>query len=351
MTAALPSPRPLPTAPSLRWGVLAPGHIAHRAVAATHQYSAQRFVAVGSRSRERAERFAGTHGLERAYGSYRALVEDPTVDVVYIASPHSSHAELALLAIGAGKHILVEKPFAATGPEAQSIAAAAQNAGVFAMEAMWTRYLPQADVIRQLLEARAVGDVQMVTADFGFGARFDPSSRLFDPNQAGGALLDAGIYPLSFASSILGAPSLLTAAGTIAPTGVESDAMLLLDHPRGKSSISTSITASMPVRATILGNEGRIEVHSPFIGANGVTLVTESQNSAAASWEGRRYPDLHDALHYQMDALARFVAADLKESPVHSLEETVAIVSVIDDASSQIRCGAATRSAPALTRR
>ena len=270
---AFPEPRPLSPAPALRWGLMAPGGIASRFVDALHAHSPQRFVAVGSRSKERAGRFATEHGIERAYGSYEEVADETRVDAVYIASPHSAHKDLALLAITAGKHVLIEKPMAASAAEAQVIADAARAAGVMAMEAMWTRYLPQADVIRQLLAAGEVGDVHLVSADFGFAATFDPAHRLFDPVQAGGALLDAGVYPISFASSVLGAATSVTAVGGLALTGVDCDAALVMDHSGRYSTALTSITSSLPTRATIMGSKGRIDVDAPFFAPGGLTLT------------------------------------------------------------------------------
>ena len=336
---SIPEPRPLPPVPALRWGLMAPGGIASRFADALHAHSPQRFVAVGSRSAERAERFAAKHGIECAYGSYEEVAAETRVDAVYIASPHSAHKDLALLAITAGKHVLIEKPMAASAAEAQVIADAARAAGVMAMEAMWTRYLPQADVIRQLLAAGEVGDVRFVSADFGFAATFDPAHRLFDPAQAGGALLDAGVYPISFASSVLGAATSVTAVGGLAPTGVDCDAALVMDHGGRYSTALTSITSSLPTRATIMGSKGRIDVDAPFYAPGGLTLTAGNglgPDTQAAHWEDRTYADPYSALHYQADVLARYAAAGRTELPVHPLDEVVAVLGAIDEARRQL---------------
>ncbi len=336
---AVPEPRPLPPAPALRWGLMAPGGIASRFVDALHAHSPQRFVAVGSRSAERAERFATEHGIERAYGSYEEVAGETRVDAVYIASPHSAHKDLALLAITAGKHVLIEKPMAASAAEAQVIADAARAAGVMAMEAMWTRYLPQADVIRQLLAAGEVGDVHLVSADFGFAATFDPAHRLFDPAQAGGALLDAGVYPISFASSVLGAATSVAVVGGLALTGVDCDAALVMDHSGRYSTALTSITSSLPTRATIMGSKGRIDVDAPFFAPGGLTLTGGNglgPDTQAARWEDRTYAQPYSALHYEADALARYAAVGRTESPIHTLDEVVAILRTIDEARRQL---------------
>jgi predicted dehydrogenase len=340
MTLTLPAPRPLPVGPSLRWGVMAPGGIAGRFVTALHAHTTQRVAAIGSRSLERAQEFAGRHGAERSYGSYEALAADPAIDVVYVASPHSEHARLALLAIAAGKHVLIEKPFAASEEEASTIAEHARSGGVLAMEAMWTRYLPQADIVRQLLADGAVGDIELVTADFGFQLPFDPHSRIYDPDLAGGALLDAGVYPLSFVSSVLGAPRDLVARGTLAPTGVESKATILLtyrDSPAHGVAM-TATTASYPVTATIAGSGGRIDVLRPFIATSGVRLSGAGwgRDADVAEWHDTRYSGVYDAMHYEADALATYVGEGRTESPIHPLDETVSIIATIDETRRQI---------------
>src|SRR3954454_22072206 len=190
-SARTPDPR---DAPVLRWGILGPGEIAGDFADALARHTGQRIVAVGSRSRDRAAAFAAQHGIPRVHQGYESLVSDGEVDVVYVATPHSEHARNALTAIAAGKHVLVEKPLAVTADLARTIAAAADAAGVFAMEAMWTRFLPQTDVVAQLLERGDLGRPALAVADFAGGPVSAPGGRLLDPEQGGGALLDLGVY-------------------------------------------------------------------------------------------------------------------------------------------------------------
>ncbi|MGN6741693.1 MAG: Gfo/Idh/MocA family protein, partial [Amnibacterium sp.] len=228
--AALPETRvPDPAdAPELRWGVLGPGEIAGDFVAALQRHTRQRVVAVGSRSTDRAASFAERYDVPHVHTGYEALVADPDVDIVYVATPHSEHTRNALLAIEAGKHVLIEKPVATTAANARRIFDAAAAAGVFAMEAMWTRFLPQTDVVAQLLGSGALGELSLATADFaGGGATRDPSSRLLDPDQGGGALLDLGVYVAWWTQFALGTPQEVTARGALGPTGVDEQAVLL----------------------------------------------------------------------------------------------------------------------------
>lgn len=337
---ALPSPRfPDPSdAPVLRWGVLAPGSIAHDFVSAVQQHTGQQVVAAASRRLFRAQQFAKEFGIARAYGSYEELVADPEVDIVYIAATHNAHEELALLAISAGKPVLVEKPIATSAESAHRIADAARVAGVFAMEAMWTRYLPHMDVARQLLADGALGPVELVAADFGFPAEYDPLSRMFDPALAGGALLDLGVYTVSFAQFAL--PSLLTAStvhayGRLARTGVDAQSTLVLETDGGAQAVlSTSLFTATPQAASISGREGRIDVASPFWAPS--DLLFSPQEGEPAEYLGPRGIRGRDGFAFEAAAVARYVAEGRTESPLHGLNEAVAALRILDEARRQL---------------
>jgi predicted dehydrogenase len=324
--------------PSLRWGAVGTGWIARLFAFALHAHTTQRIRAVAGRNAERTTAFATEFGIERAHASTDALVSDADIDVVYVATPHPSHREIALHAIAAGKHVLVEKPLAMSATEGADIAEAASAAGVFAMEAMWTRYLPQSDIVRQLLTDGVIGDVDLVMADFGFASPYDPKHRLWDPSLGGGALLDAGVYPLSFASSVIGSPSTIAASGVMTNTGVDARAAVHLTTPSGANALlATSIVSALPVRATIVGSAGRIEIPSPFFGPTGVRLVQGSIGSETTlAWSDTAFETLHEGLCHQATALASYVADGRTESPLHGLDETISILSTIDEARRQV---------------
>ncbi len=201
MTAGAPDPF---DAPPIRWGILAPGRIAGKFADAVARLTASRVVAVGSRELLRAQTFAREHGIPEAYAGYEGLVADPSVDAVYVVPPHSHHRDLAVLALQAGKPVLVEKPLARDGAEVDEIFNAAQTAGAFAMEAMWTRFLPHMVGVRAAIAHGAIGEPVAVEADNGQAFAFDPTSRLYDPALAGGAVLDLGVYPVALAVDLLG---------------------------------------------------------------------------------------------------------------------------------------------------
>jgi predicted dehydrogenase len=314
-------------APPLRWGVLAPGRIAGSFVDALARCTRQRLVAVGSRSLDRAQAFASANGAERAHGSYEDLLADPEVDIVYVASPHSEHAAQSLLAIAAGKPVLVEKPFTRNADEANLVARAAKSAGVFAMEAMWTRFLPQTDVIRQLLADDVLGEVLTVLADHGQIFDFDPASRIFDPALAGGALLDLGVYPISFASFVLGEPDSVLATGSLTDTGVDAQVSMVLTSGRAQSCLNTTLLAKTPTTASISGTLAALAVEGSFY-APGVLTLTAN--------DGRRLVrDVdpitgHLGMSFEAAHAATLLADGATESPLMSLDETTSVLRTID---------------------
>jgi predicted dehydrogenase len=326
---------PLDQAPALRWGILATGWIASQFAESLHRHSGQIVAAVASRDADRAEQFARQHGIPAYYPSYEALVAASDIDVVYVAAPHSEHARLALLAIEAGKPVLVEKPFTTTADEARLVVEAARRNQVFAMEAMWTRYLPQSDVARQLLAAGALGGIQLVLADHG--QLLPRDGRLFKPELGGGALLDLGIYPISFASAFLGAPRTVQVLGSMSD-GVDAQCTITLGYGQAgvQAELSTSVLAKTPNRAAIAGTHGLLEFGSPFFAPTTLSYSDIGLESEPTSRPVDRDTPMHEALCYQAVALARYLDEGRSESPLHPLDEVIAIMQTVDDARHQL---------------
>ena len=335
LPAHLPEPThtPLRGGTALRWGVLAPGTIADAWVTTVHAHTDQRVVAVASRTAERAQAFAAKHGIARAYDAYEHLVADPDVDVVYIAPPHTEHARLALMAIAAGKHVLVEKPLATSEAEARTIADAARTANVFAMEAMWSRFLPQTTIVRRLLDDGVLGDLRLAGADFGEVFGYDPASRAFDPALGGGALLDIGIYSLWFTTFALGAPDRASAHGSLAPTGVEEQATVVTTHGAAIGIATSTMMASTPNVAAVTGERARIEIDRPFWEPGGFRLVQGTDERLFTDPSTLRY---RDGLAYQATAVAAHIAEGRTEAPEHPLERSLELLRIIDDARAQL---------------
>lgn len=340
MTFSFPSPRIIDpeSTPRLGWGIVGAGWIAGSFARSLQQHTPQSVVAVCSRTQAKAEALARTHGVDRVYAELDDLLADDAVDVVYVSTPHTEHAPIALAAIAAGKHVLVEKPFAESAERARQIADAARAARVFAMEAMWTRYNPHIDVVRQVLAEGMIGAVESVFADFGFVAPFDPGSRMWNAAVGGGALLDAGVYPISFVSSVLGDPEEVLATGTVTSTGVDATAGLVLGYGSGATAqVHTSMTSLLPVRASIVGTEGRIDLPSMFFAAREVSVSRpRGAGVDTATWAGLSFPGGGADLSFEATALASYVGEGRTESPLHSLDETIAIVALIEKVRGQI---------------
>lgn len=316
----------------LRWGILATGGIAH-SFAHDLRTAGLDLAAVGSRSAASGERFAAEFSVPRVHASYEALVSDPDVDIVYVSTPHPMHAENAILALEHGKHVLVEKPFTLTGAEAAAVRDVAAKTGLLAMEAMWTRYLPHMARIREIVAAGTLGDVRALLADHTQKISSDPAHRLNDIDLGGGALLDLGIYPVSFAWDILGAPETVTASATLGATGVDDEVATIFTHAGG--AVSTSLSASHaagPNTASIVGTEARIDIDRVWYTPTSFRVVTPD-GEVIESYETRI-----DGRGMQFQALAaeQYVASGAHDSDILPIDETVAIMGTLDEVRRQI---------------
>lgn len=256
----------------VRWGVAGLGPLADKVMRDLALVPDAVLAAVGSRSAERAEAFAAAHAAlagrgraPAAHGSYRALTQDPDVDVVYVATPHPHHRALALAALAAGKAVLVEKSFTVTPAATREIVEAARAAGSFAMEAMWTRFCPAVTRLRELVADGAIGDIRTVTADLGPRHPVDPATQAYQPERGDGLLFHQGVYTVSFAQMLLGSPEAVVAHGVLHETGVDVEESVLLRHPGGRSALLfTSLRSPAPGEARILGTAGWIQIPPRF---------------------------------------------------------------------------------------
>lgn len=310
----------------IRWGILGPGNIARQFATGLEALPAAELVAVGSRSQDRADSFGDQFDIPRRHASYEDLAADPDVDIIYVATPHTLHRDNSILCLEAGKHVLCEKPFAVNARQAADVIAVARERSLFLMEAMWTRFLPAVAKTRQWVAEGAIGDVNLITADFGFRAGVNPEGRLFNPSLGGGALLDVGIYPLSFASMVLGPrPERLETMTELGETGVDELSTILLGYEEGAMAVLyTAIRTSTPVEARILGTEGRIHLPSQFYKADAVILEASGREERLdLPLEGNGY-------NYQAAAAMECVRAGQTESDVMPLDETLSLVELMD---------------------
>lgn len=337
MAMSLPNPRIIdPTSvPSLGWGVIGAGGIAEMFVDAVQKHTPQRVVAVASQTPGKAEAFATPRQIPAMLSSYEALVTHPDVDVVYVATTHEFHRAHAELAISAGKHVLIEKPCALNAADVEAIAQAAQAQGVLAMEAMWTRYLPQTDIIRQLLADGILGDIRLVLTDFG--QDLVSVDRLMSP-ISGGALLDLGIYNFAFMSLVLGKATSISASGSLTGTGVDDTTTSYLEFAQGGRGIaSVSLSTFTPTAASISGNKGILRVGTPFFTPTSLTLFPSEFNAQpVAEWKDTSGIVAHEGLSYQATALASFVEQGITDSPLRPLAEVASDIDLIRQARHQV---------------
>ncbi len=327
-SSALPAARiPDPmTAPPLRWGVIGPGWITERFVAAMHARTRQRVVAVGSQSAERAQAFAERHGIARSYGSYAQLAGDPGVDIVYVGTLQHHHHADALTVIAGGKHVLVEKPFAVSAAQAREVSAAAASAGVFCAEALWSFFLPKFDIVAQLLDAGALGQLQTVLADHG--EWFPASHRIMRPELAGGPLFDLGVYVVALAVRMLGAPAEVRAAAQAGVSGVDNQVSIALSHAAGAQSLlHSTLGAVTACSATIAGSDATVVMPRGWFFPGEVILWDKAGTEIGSFTEARVG---HDALFYEAAEIARCIADGRLETAVHPMADTIATLGAMD---------------------
>lgn len=312
---------------NLRWGILGTGRIAH---IFTSDLIANGFAvtAVGSRRQTSANAFAAEFGIRCAYGDYAGLASDPNVDVVYVSTPNPYHAANALLALRGGKHVLVEKPFTINSEEARSVVMLAKEKGLVALEAMWTRFLPHMLRIRDVLAAGAIGEPHSLLADHSQRLPADPANRINNLALGGGALLDLGIYLISFAFDLFDAPSEIQASARMTTTGVDGQTAIILRHEDGQLSVlQTALDTSGPNRATIIGTKGRIEIDPVWYMPTGFT-VYDANNSVVERFEPT---GVGSGKQYEAWELEHLAKAGRTSGEVLPPEETVCIMKTLDD--------------------
>jgi predicted dehydrogenase len=354
-----------------RWGILGTGSIAGKFAEALGEIPDARLAAVGSRSREGADAFARAFGVPRAHASYEDLVRDPEIDVVYVATPNTSHRDHAVLALENGKAVLCEKPFTVNAAEARAVVQAARRAGRFCMEGMWMRFVPLVRELVELVRGGAIGDLRTVTASLGFPYVFEPGHRVFNPALGGGAMLDLGVYALSFAFHLLGLPTSMETQAVLGATGVDEQASVLLRFQGDRqATIGTSLRTRLGNDAALFGTQGMIRVREPLYCPESATLVRAPQSPPLGPQAPRRtrfaaarhnplVRDLYARLSrarsetsitrrptgngYAHEAIEvmRCLEAGERESPIMSLDESVAIMDTLDALAAQWRAGPA----------
>jgi predicted dehydrogenase len=322
--------------PRTRWGIAGTGWISRTTIKDLQLTENVEVVAVSSRHQDSADAFAAEEGIERAYGDYARMLEDPDIDVVYIGTPHGSHHPMGVAAIEAGKHVLGEKPLGVDAAQARELAELARQRGLFLMEAMWMKFNPMIRALRTTLAEGVIGEVRWVQAAFGFGVPYDPASRFWDPAQGGGALLDIGIYPITLAQLFTGRPDHISAEGTINPDGVDKRVLVNLVGRDVQAQLATSIEHMLTPRATISGTAGFVDIEMPYWASGAFTVWPEGVGPGGAEPYEVREP-IEGAGYVPMFRHASQCVLDgLTESPVHPLSATIEVLETIDEARRQL---------------
>lgn len=310
----------------IRWGILGTGNIAHQFARGLAAAEDVELVAVGSRTQESADRFGEEFGVPRRHASYEALANDPDVDAIYVATPHTFHRDNALLCLNGGKAALVEKAFAINAREAEQMIALAREKRLFLMEAMWTRFAPAMVKIRDLLADGAIGEVRMINADFGFRGAMNPEGRWLNLALGGGALLDVGVYPISLASMIFGEPTQIKSLGHLGETGADEQFGVLLGYSAGQIAIlSGAVRTRSPHEAVIMGTDGMIRIPSPWWKPEHFTLAISGK-----SIEAFDLPFTGNGYNYEIGEVGRCLRAGELESSIMPLDETLSIMRTMD---------------------
>ena len=327
MSIPAPSTIDPKSVPALRWGVLAPGSIAGAWVGSVLKHTNQQIVAVASRTPGRADEFAEQFSIAKVYKTYAELLADETIDAVYVASRAGDHFEHGMQVLEAGKHLLVEKPITYIATEAEQLLAYARSRGLLAMEAMWTRYLPQASVIDQLVAT--MGKPELLVATFATDNR--AIERLWQKG-GGGVVHDMGIYPIAIAQQLFGDPVAIEATGKISDLLIDSEAVVNLSYASGASAtLIMSMQASLPQTVSASFEQGVLNIHAPFLAPSGITLTDKDFYASGETWLDDSEAQGHEGLSYQATAFASYVAAGMLESPVHTHAQVVANIAVAEE--------------------
>lgn len=313
-------------ADKIRWGILSTGRIAHALADAIQTTQEGELVAVGSRTQEAADTFAARYNIPAAHGSYEALCADPNVDVIYVATPHSHHYDNVLMALSNNKHVLNEKAFTINARQAEECIDMARERGLFLMEAMWARYNPHIVQARQWVDEGMIGEIQQVFADLSVAFAYDPESRMFNPELGGGALLDLGIYPISFAHYWLGTPDDVYSVAFLGETGVDEHVGALFAYESGKTAqLSFSVRVAGSQEAMLVGDKGLIRFDAPMHNSPRIRLKLKDLPERVID-----FPQGTNNYINEVNEVHRCLKAGLLESPIMKLDDTLVIMQLMD---------------------
>lgn len=319
---------------SLNWGIIGLGKIAHSFVQDLQLVDNSQPVAAASRSLDKAKTFAAQYNISKSYGSYVELFQDPAVDIVYIATPHDSHAELSIAAMQAGKHVLCEKPLAVNSKQVKSIIETAQQEGVFMMEALWSKFNPTIKECLRLIATDTIGEVNYLQADFTFNMNdAQEHGRMLNMELAGGSLLDMGIYPVFLAYSIFGKPDDILATSRFHRTGADIQTAIILKYKNGIAQVMSGFASQSDMVARIHGSAGRIHIDRVWHEAEGLSVYGNDVSSPARHID---LPKKGKGYTYEIEECMRCIAEGKIESPDWSHQNSLDLIGILDGVRQQI---------------
>ncbi len=312
---------------TVKWGIIGAGHIAAKFATALNSLDHTELTAVASRDLSRAKEFAGRFHIGKAYGSYEEIVNDPEIDVIYIGTPHTEHKKNAMLCMEHGKAVLCEKPFTLNYTEAQELVELAERKNIFLMEAMWTKFLPTTRIVKQWIENKVIGDVSYMNISFGFRSEFDPTHRLYNPVLGGGALLDVGVYPISYAIHLMGRfPDKVSGSAFLGQSHVDELNVITLLYNEGViADLSSAIVAATGNDAVIVGDKGRIVVPNFWTAES-----AEAYDANGKLIDSFFHPFTSNGYVYEAEEVNRCILEGRKQSEVIPLQDTLDIMRLLD---------------------
>lgn len=314
----------------INWGIIGLGNIAHLFAKELQLVSGAQLVAVASRSKDNAEAFAKTYQCPKAYDSYEGILNDDTIDILYIATPHDSHAELTIKALEKNKHVLCEKPIALRYEDAEKMIAAAVKHNKFFMEAFWTRFNPSFRAAFAKIKQGEIGTIRYINADFAFYAEEKEGSRMYDLKAGGGSLMDIGVYPLFLAYTLLGIPESIYAKSIFHSSGVDTQTTMMLQYKEAQAVLYSGISHTSNVEATISGTKGRINLNTMWHMAESYTLIKEDTKTIF------EFPTQEMGYIYEIEECHECIRNNAIQSELWSHKNSLELIQIVEEVKSQI---------------
>ncbi len=313
-----------------QWGILGLGKIAHKFTQDLLLVPGNQLAAVGSRDAETAAAFARQYGARQAYGNYEALLADPAVEIIYVATPHDSHAQWSIAALEAGKHVLCEKPLAVNRKQVDAMLEAARRNNRFLMEGLWSRFNPSIQQSLKLIEQETIGPVNYFNIDFNFYSDAPVESRVFNPELAGGALLDIGIYPVFLAYLLWGKPEQILASARFHDSGADAQTSIIFRYPQGFANLMCGFLSKSDMVAKIYGTRGSIFIDTRWHEAKGFTLHVGDKSQHFS------LPTPGNGFTFEIEECQQCLAEGRLESELWSHRNSLDLIDLLDEIRGQI---------------